>query len=65
MERVELINTAYDNFVRVDTQGSLYIHGLLQLFDLCGIPPDTGLYICDPTDPGKKFIIKRVEEKEG
>ncbi len=54
-----------ENFVRMDDVGSLYVSGLLQLFELYGIPPDAGLYICDPTDPDKRFIIKRVKEKEG
>lgn len=63
MEKL-IIEDVFHNkrFVRVDDAGSLYISGLLQLFDVYGIPPDAGLYICDPTDPDKRFIIKRVEE---
>ncbi len=51
--------------VRVTDTGALYIKGLFQLFELYGIAPDVGLYICDPTDPDKRFIIKRVEGREG
>ena len=56
----------FKDFVVIDDEpGCLNICGLFGLFDLYGISIDAGIYICDPTDPDKRYIIKRVQEAEG
>lgn len=40
--------------------GALMVADLLKLFDVLGVPEDTGLYVCDPLDPDQRFIIQRA-----
>jgi len=40
--------------------GALLVADLLKLFSIMDITEDAGLYICDPTDPDKRFIIRSV-----